>query len=88
MARRIYNGTPERDGSQEGGTGGHPVGQRAHRARWLSRIDKDSKDARNKRIFDKWLACYTQKEIAAGESISQGDVSARYSKRQLCRRYF
>jgi hypothetical protein len=27
-------------------------------------IDKDSKEARNKRIFAMWMACYTQEEIA------------------------
>jgi hypothetical protein len=32
---------------------------------WLSRIDKDSKEARNRRIFDMWMACYTQEEISA-----------------------
>jgi len=31
---------------------------------WLSRVDKDAKEARNKRIFDMWLACHEQKEIA------------------------
>jgi hypothetical protein len=31
---------------------------------WLSRIDKDAKEARNRRIFELWLACYTQEEIA------------------------
>lgn len=42
-------------------------------AMWLSRIDKDSKEARDKRIFEMWLACWTAEEI--GESVgmtSQG----------------
>ena len=39
-------------------------------ASWLSRIDKDAKDARDKRIFSKWLACWTQDEIAESEGIS------------------
>jgi len=30
----------------------------------LSRIDKDAKDARNRRIFNLWMACYTQQEVA------------------------
>jgi hypothetical protein len=30
---------------------------------WLSGISKDSKKARKKRIFDLWMACYTQEEI-------------------------
>ena len=31
---------------------------------WLSRIDKDLKAERDKRIFDLWLACWTQEQIA------------------------
>jgi hypothetical protein len=31
---------------------------------WPSWIDKNSKEARDKRIFDLWLACWTQEEIA------------------------
>lgn len=32
---------------------------------WLSRIDKDSKEARNKKIFDLWLAGWQNTEIAS-----------------------
>jgi len=32
---------------------------------WLSRVDKDAKEARNKRIFDLWLACYENTEVAS-----------------------
>ena len=42
---------------------------------WLSRIDKDAKDARDKRIFSKWLACWTQDEIAESEGIGKGEIS-------------
>ena len=31
---------------------------------WLSRIDKDAKEARDNRIFDLWLGCYSYEEIA------------------------
>ena len=31
---------------------------------WLSRMDKDAKEARNRRIFELWLACWTQNAIA------------------------
>jgi hypothetical protein len=41
---------------------------------WLSRIDKDTKVERNKRIFDAWLACYTQEEIAEKEGIPRTTV--------------
>ncbi len=36
---------------------------------------KDAKEARGKRIFEMWLACHTQEEIAAAEGIDQGDMS-------------
>ena len=42
---------------------------------WLSRVDKDAKEARNKRIFDLWLACYTQQEIANAVGINKDTVS-------------
>jgi hypothetical protein len=35
------------------------------RVEWLSRKDKGAKEARDKRIFEMWLACHTQQEIAA-----------------------
>jgi len=41
---------------------------------WLSRIDKDSKDARNKRIFDMWLACHTDADIAGAVDLSEEGV--------------
>ena len=44
-------------------------------ATWTSRIDKDAKEARNKRIFDLWLACHTQGEIAEAVGVSQGEVA-------------
>jgi hypothetical protein len=31
---------------------------------WLSRMDKDAKKKRNRRIFELWLSCHTQEEIA------------------------
>jgi hypothetical protein len=40
----------------------------------LSRIDKDSREARNKRIFDLWMACYTQEEIAEKENVTHQSV--------------
>ncbi len=46
----------------------------------LSRIDKDAKDARNKRIFELWLACHTQEEIAAQENVHKDTVS------EICRK--
>jgi len=42
---------------------------------WLSNIDKDAKAARDKRIFDMWMACYTQEEIAEATSVSKAEVN-------------
>jgi len=65
VARRIYHITPvkEREEKKKFLAKILSVPERTVRD-WLSRIDKDEKVARNKRIFDLWLACYTQEEIA------------------------
>lgn len=65
MARRIYHSTPERerDAAKNRLAKILSVSDRTVRD-WLSRIDKDAKESRNKRIFDLWLACWTQQEIA------------------------
>lgn len=46
----------------------------------VSRIDKDAKEARDERIFDMWLACWTQEEIAKKENVSQPTVAALLSE--------
>lgn len=52
-----------------------------HHPKWLPDagvavfIDKDAKDARDKRIFDLWLACHTQEEIAEAAGVDQAEVS-------------
>ena len=76
MARRIYNGTPERDrdGKKAELASMLSISERSVR-NWLSRIDKDAKDARDKRIFAMWLACRTQQEIADAEGLSQQAVA-------------
>jgi DNA modification methylase len=45
--------------------------------RWLSRIDKDAKEKQGQRIFDMWLACHTQEEIAEAEEIDRSIISDR-----------
>jgi hypothetical protein len=76
MARRIYNSTPEaeREAKKTALAKILSVSSRTVRE-WLSRIDKDAKEARNRRIFDLWLACWTQQEIADETGIDQGDLS-------------
>ena len=41
---------------------------------WTSRIDKDAKALRNQRIFERWLACWTEAEIAKEENIGEQTV--------------
>jgi hypothetical protein len=80
MARRIYNGTPEkeREAKKIELASILSVGERTIRL-WMSRIDKDAKEARDKRIFAMWLACHTQQEIADTEGVSIGSVNETVS---------
>jgi DNA-binding XRE family transcriptional regulator len=75
MARRIYNGTPEkeRDAKKKELAKVLSVSERTVRD-WLGRIDKDAKEARKQRIFDLWLAGWTQQEIADAVGV---DVKSR-----------
>ena len=41
---------------------------------WLSRIDKDSKKKQKDKIFDLWMSCHTQQEIAEAVGISIDSV--------------
>jgi len=76
MARRIYNATPERDRDEKKKHLAKilAVSERTVRD-WLSRIDKDTKAARDRKIFDMWLACYTNEEIAEAVQITHQAVS-------------
>jgi transcriptional regulator with XRE-family HTH domain len=38
-------------------------------------MDKDAKEARNRRIFEAWMACHTQEEIAEAVGCDQKTVS-------------
>jgi ParB-like chromosome segregation protein Spo0J len=76
MARRVYAATPERDrdAAKKRLAGILSVSERTIRD-WLSRMDKDAKESRDRKIFDLWLACWTQEEIASEVSISQAEVA-------------
>jgi len=76
MARRIYHVTHEKDRTEKKKELSRilSVSERTIRD-WLSRIDKDAKEERNRRIFDLWLACYTQEEIAERENVTQQAVA-------------
>lgn len=76
MARRIYHAAPERERDEKKKQLAKilSVSDRTIRD-WLSRIDKDSKEARDKRIFEMWLACSTMEEIAEATNVSKMEVS-------------
>lgn len=76
MVRRIYHQTAEREREVKKAQLAKllSVSERTVRG-WLSRIDKDAKEARDRRIFDLWLACHTQEEIAERENLTKSAVS-------------
>lgn len=76
MARKIYNGTPEKERDQKKKDLAKilSVSERTIRE-WLSRVDKDSRDARNKRIAELWMACHTQQEIADAVGMTQAEIA-------------
>jgi hypothetical protein len=47
---------------------------------WLSRIDKDAKEARDRKIFELWLACWTQEEIAESVGVHKDTAD------EICRK--
>jgi len=75
MARSIFRATPERERgkAKQRIAAILSVSERTVRG-WVSRIDQDSRDARDKRIFDLWLACHTQEEIADRLDCDRYDV--------------
>ena len=75
LARSIYNGTPERerDAKKKHLAKVLSVSERTVRE-WLGRIDKDAKEARDRRIFELWMQCHTQEEIAEAVGIPRKTV--------------
>jgi hypothetical protein len=75
MARRIYNSTTEsqRDEKKKALAKILSVSERTVRD-WLSRIDKDAKEQRKQKIFDLWLAGWTNKEAAEFVGITEEAV--------------
>jgi hypothetical protein len=76
MARKIYHATAEkdRDAKKKQLAKILSVSERTVRD-WLSRIDKDSKELRDKKIFELWLACWTQQEIADEVGTTQAEIA-------------
>lgn len=81
MARRIYAAAPERERDEKKAHLSKilSVSERTVRD-WLSRVDKDAKEARNRRIFDMWMASYTQEEIAEAVGVHIDTVNDIYRK--------
>jgi hypothetical protein len=75
LARRIYAATPEREREATKARLATvlSVSERTVRE-WLSRMDKDAKEARDRRVFDLWLACWTLKEIAETVGLTKQAV--------------
>jgi hypothetical protein len=75
MARTIYHVTPERDRDEKKKQLAKllSVSERTVRE-WLSRIDKDAKESRDKRIFDLWLACWSNEEIGTAVGMTPQGV--------------
>lgn len=76
LARKIYNGVADKKRDTEKARLAKllSVSERTVR-NWLSSIDKDIKEARDKRILNLWLASYSQEEIADAVGISRSQVS-------------
>jgi hypothetical protein len=80
MARSIYHSTPERERDEKKKHLSRilSVSERTVRE-WLGRIDKDAKAERDRRIFEMWMQCYTQEEIAEAVGIPQRTVADNIS---------
>jgi hypothetical protein len=77
LARRIYSAIPDRErteASKEELADVLAVSMVTVR-RWLARMDKDAKKKRNRTIFERWLACYTQEQIAEAVGCTHKTVS-------------
>ena len=80
MARKIYHMAPlrDRDGTKKELAESLSVSERTIRG-WLSRIDKDEKEAQDKRILDLWMACRTLDDISEIEDVPKQTLSGRIS---------
>lgn len=76
MARKIYAATAEKERSAKKKQLAKILSVSDQTVSdWLSRMDKDAKEARNKRVFEQWLACWTVDEIAESENVGKATVS-------------
>lgn len=81
MARRIYHVTPDRERNAKKAQLAKILSVSPRTIQnWLERIDKDAKDERNRRIFDLWLSCHTQEEIAEAVDVDRGEVKRGFGQ--------
>lgn len=75
MARKIYAATHERDRASKKDELARILSVSKSKVyEWLGRIDKDTKAKRDRRIRSNWLACWTNKEIAELEGLTEEAV--------------
>lgn len=76
MARKIYSSTPDKDRQAKKVYLARilSVSEKTVQ-RWLSRIDKDTRDAARKTAFAMWLGCRTQEEIAEAIGYDRTAIS-------------
>lgn len=49
-------------------------------ATWVESIDRQNREERKKKIFEMWLACYTQEEIADAVRVSRAEIENEVAK--------
>jgi len=87
MARRIYGETPTADqGKKKQRLAAILSVDITTVQKWLSRIDKDNRERRDATVFELWLACHTEQEIA--DKVGMGrdavhDVLCQYGSFRL-----
>ena len=82
MARKIYSVTPERERDEKKKQLARMLSvSKSTIHEWLSRIDKDAKAAREKKVFDMWMACHSMQEIAEAVGVHKDTVS------EVCRKF-
>ena len=76
MARKIYNAADDKKRGELKKTLPHTLSVAPRTINnWVSRIDKDAKAERLEKVFNLWLACHTQEEIAEVVNVAQKTIS-------------
>jgi len=74
-ARKIYHVTPAKDRQKKKEELARMLSVSLRTVkRWLSRIDKDTKEQQKKKVFDLWMQCFTQEEIEEAIGLTRDEV--------------